>query len=154
MEVFIEFLNLLDVLALHFVSSDTLDAVSIWKDYLIDHYVLNVDGVDCQFLHQSFRFENAEKLRYAHCYESGQFWIFHHLLELFSFGLQVLQLGEDITHLFIGVHSQHGKHALELVFELEDFAQALFDDLGEGEHFEGVSSGCSVENNNLHIHFL
>lgn len=76
------------------------------------------------------------------------FWVFPHLLQLAEDGIQgpvqLLAAAEDWAHAL--------DKAAELFFKSEEFAESLFEDIGEVKESQSVASWSSIEDNDLKLH--
>ena len=165
MEIVVNLLNLCEVLVLHSATSFALGAVlgRIGEQNLVDYNVMDIDFLLGQLDSQSFSLVHGEELGDA----NGDKGCFGRVLELLvnilNFGLHgIYSIKHTLLLLFwrklrLTVscwvhHALHlAEHPSEFVLELNEFDEALLENVWEIEQAQGMSSRCSIENNQREI---
>jgi hypothetical protein len=128
------------------------------KEHLIDHNVVTVNTIFRQLLHQSFRLVNGEEFRDTDADKGGAGRVLKGNIDFLNNGARLLQLAEKLVlgRGRIGTAATHegrglSQQAAEAVLEFPDLDKGLFENGGEGEQANGVSSGGCVKDNDVKV---
>ena len=160
MEIIEHLLDLTHVFVLHFSTSDTLLAIGVWirEQDLVNDDVTDIDVLLGKLYGQPLGLIHREELRDANSDEGGGVWVPKLLVDLLSLLLHSIECLEQLlVHcLWVGSlslhHSVHGaQHASELLLQLDELYDSLFQDVWEVEQPQGMASGSSIEDDQVEV---